>query len=107
MKLNPTTKLCERWPEGQYFDTPRQLWENWGTSCIDKWAYQSQWFNWNSTQSFDLNKLKCVNSWNSLSQIKFIDEQFHNISVWRDNSYYVNPESVEIIELGTLKYPYK
>ena len=107
MILNPTTKLCERWPDGQYFNIPKQLCEDWGNSWIDKWAYQSHWFEWGDSQRFDLTKLTCVDLWDSENQITFQDVQFHNISVWRDNMYYVNPESIEIIELGTKKYPYK
>ena len=107
MILNSTTGLWERCPNGQYFDTPRQTCQSWGTSWIDKWAYQSFWFQWNSTQSFDLTQLKWVTTCNSTTQISFKDSQFQNLQVCRDNNYYVNPSSTQIIELGTKQYPYK
>ena len=33
--------------------------------------------------------------------------QYSQPQICRSNTYYVNPESTEIIELGTLEYPYK
>ena len=107
MFLNSTTKLCQRCPSGQYFDTPRQTWQSWGSSWIDKWAYQSFWFQWGSSQYFDLSAMKCVTAWNSTTQISFNDTQFQNIPVCRGTSYYVNPNSTQIVELGTKQYPYK
>jgi hypothetical protein len=31
----------------------------------------------------------------------------HDLKVWRELNYYINPFSEEILELGTLAFPYK
>lgn len=104
--LNPTTKLCERCPNGQYFDTPVQEWQDWGTSWYDEWAYQTFCFECASGKYYNLDTLKWVDSCGT-SQFLIENEQFYNYKFWRSNEYYINPESDEIVELGTKKYPFK
>ncbi|CAI2380520.1 unnamed protein product [Moneuplotes crassus] len=104
--LNPSTKLCEPCPEGEYFDTPRQLCQSCGSSCLDKCAYQTSCFDCPAGQALNLSSMTCVTSCES-NQTKIEDVQFRSIAFCRDNQYYVDPSSAEIIELGIKNYPYK
>ena len=41
------------------------------------------------------------------NQLQMTGEQVHNLTFCRGYDYYVNPDSTEILELGTKQYPYK
>ena len=62
---------------------------------------------WNSTQVFDLASFSCVDSWNSTTSVLISDSQLAISSVCQGFDYYVDPTSIELIELGTLQYPFK
>ena len=51
--------------------------------------------------------MECVTECNTSTQIAINDTQFDNIPICRDFKYYVNPDSDNIVELGTIDHPYK
>ena len=109
--LNTTTLQWDLWPDGQFYSDPLSKWLDWSGSWIGQWAYQMKWFDCSSYASqgltmFSLSQMKCVNNWSS-TEVPINDPQLRGFSLWRKLVYYVNPESTEIVELGTLKYPYK
>ena len=53
-----------------------------------------------------MNTLGCVDEC-GVNQINMTDSQVHNLKFCRNKNIYVNPDSIEILELGTRKYPYK
>ena len=97
---------CTFCSDGEYYDSTAKLCRPCNNSWINKCAYQSKWFSWDSGQFFDLKKMMWVSSWDTNS-IAITDDQLWGFSVWRSFNYYVNPNSQEIIELGTKAYPYK
>ena len=107
MFLNATTTLCQLWLSGMFYSAPLNQCLSWGTSCLDACAYQSTWFDWTSGQYYDLTARTWVSIWNTTTQIAITDTQFGSKPIWRDFNYYVDSSSLEIVELGTKKYPYK
>ena len=97
---------CTFCSDGEYYDSTAKLCRPCNNSWINKCAYQLKWFSWDSGQFFDLKKMMWVSSWDANS-IAITDDQLWGFSVWRYFNYYVNPNSQEIIELGTKAYPYK
>ena len=95
------------WAYGEYYSDPVNSWLSWNGSWRSAWAYQSIWMQWNSTQVFDLASFSCVDSWNSTTSVLISDSQLAISSVCRGFDYYVDPISTEVIELGTLQYPFK
>ena len=47
-----------------------------------------------------------TSSWGS-NEVFIQDSQLRNLKLWRSLDYYVNPKSIEIVELGTKQYPFK
>lgn len=104
--LDKNTGLWETCPYGEYYDTIVDTWKSWDGRCISKWAYQFFCFECPDDEYFDLTMMEWTPKWTK-SQVPIKDQQFHNIRLWRDLNIYVNPDSKELIELGTIKYPYK
>ena len=104
--LDDDTGLWELCPYGEFYDNTLGICKSWNGKCSGKWAYQSICFQCPTNQSFDLSTLKWVQTC-SQTQVKLNEKQFHSLNFWRNLKYYVNPDSKELIELGTLKYPYK
>ena len=101
-----SSNQCIFCSDGEYYDSTAKLCRPCSNSWINKCAYQLKWFSWDSGQFFDLKKMMWVSSWDANS-IAITDDQLWGFSVWRSFNYYVNPNSQEIIELGTKAYPYK
>ena len=94
------------WENGEYYDSTSQIWRSCNGNCKNLWAYQSFCFDCPSGQNFHLKKMTWIESWDS-SSIPITDAQFWGKSIWREFNYYINPNSQEIIELGTQAYPFK
>ncbi|CAI2370495.1 unnamed protein product [Moneuplotes crassus] len=101
------SNFCEYCPDGEYFDFTSKLCRSCPSTCDGACAYQSSCFECPVDQSLDLKTLECVDSCDSLTQVKLTGLQISFPSVCRDFEYYVDPTSTEIIELGTQKYPYR
>ena len=107
MFLNTTTNLWQYWNDGEYYDHSLDVWTSWGGSCTGYWSYQSSWFSCPPSQSFDLETFSWISDWES-PKVQINDTvQFEMDSIWRENNYYVDPLSEELIELGTRTYPYR
>ena len=50
--------------------------------------------------------MECVDSWGS-TEFVLQSSSINRLSVWRNQTYYVNPNSQSSIELGTQDYPYR
>ena len=100
-------KYRRLWAYGEYYSDPVNSWLSWNGSWRSSWAYQSIWMQWNLSQVFDLASFSCIDSWNSTTSVLISDSQLAISSVCRGFDYYVDPTSTEVIELGTLQYPFK
>ena len=94
------------WPDGQYYDSTYQIWRNWDGKWTGYWKGQKQWFIWDSGKVLDLETLSCVTNWDA-SKYQISSSQYSTGELWRLSQFYVDPLSSELIELGTISYPYK
>ena len=109
MFLNKSTQLWTFWDEGQYYDFTYEIWRNWDGKWDGYCMGQNKWFTWNESSDikvFDLESMECISEWSS-TKLQILNPQYSIDSIWRLPQYYVDPLSTEIIELGTIKYPYK
>ena len=106
MLKNSTTSLWEFWPDGEYYDFTKKLWRSWDGVWDGQWKYQSFCLTCSSGQSLDLDTLTCVGSCDT-SQELLEGFQLSISRAWRSLDYYIDPDSQEILELGTREYPYR
>ena len=106
MYYDNITKMWVFCQEGQYYDSTYQLCRN----CDGKWTgnckYQKQCFTWTEPKILDLETITCVDSCDS-SKMAIQSSQYSLSKIWRALKYYVDPLSSEMIELGTIIYPYR
>ena len=106
MYLNSTTGLWQFWSDGEYYDYTFEVWRSCAGKCNGICQYQKLWYQWNSGQLYDLELLNWTSTWDSPKQ-KIVSSQYNSPSIWRSTNYYIDPQSSQILELGTQKYPYK
>ncbi|CAI2373151.1 unnamed protein product [Moneuplotes crassus] len=111
MFLNLDTHLCQRCPEGYYYDNIGQQCKDCDGSCIGQCMAQKSCFECSAGRTFSLEKLECADECRG---VILSDDQLNLQSVCRnygvDNTslqYYVDPQSKQPIELGTLEFPYR
>ncbi|CAI2367995.1 unnamed protein product [Moneuplotes crassus] len=107
MKLNTTSKLCEYCPDGEFYSFSLDSCLPCGSSCNLLCGYQEKCFECSHEQFYDIDMSSCVNSCNSDIQIILNNTQSGNKAYCRGLDYYVNPDSIEVIEAGTKEYPYR
>jgi len=83
-----------------------QRWRPWEGVWNLKCSYQDSCLQWPPDQSLDLISLTWVDECNS-STYKIESAAFNLDSVCRGYEYYIDPFSDEVLELGTLQYPYR
>ena len=98
--------MWEFCPDGQYYSIQVNKWLDWGGSWLEQWEFQLNWYTCPGSQKFDINLLKWVDNCTD-SQLFIQDSLMRNIPVWRDPEYYIDSNSLQNIELGTQKYPFK
>ena len=103
---NSTLGICNTWIYGEYYDFTFQQWRSWAGKCTGLCNYQTVWFEWAVGESLDVDTLSCVQGC-SQTQLKISDAQFSVNSFCRTPNFYINPDTIEIIEMGSQKYPYK
>ena len=106
MYFNSTDNLWSNWADGEYYDSTAKIWRLCNGSCNQQCSYQNHCFDWPLGESFDAQSLSWVTEWNSTT-IQIESSLLNLPSIWRGFDYYVDPFSDELIELGTLLYPYK
>ena len=107
MFLNSTNNLWQFCPDGEYYDFSLEVCTSWGASCSGYWAYQSSWLSCNPGESFDLDSLSWVPTCDP-NKIEITNSNLLEIdSVWRDLSYYIDPSSEKLMELGTKDFPFR
>ena len=79
----------------------------WSTSCNSLWAYQTHCYQWPPGEFLDLDSMTWVPSCDSDTQIEITNIQLANIPLWRSFTYFVDPLSESVTELGTYDHPYK
>ena len=106
MMKNPTTQFWERCIDGEYFDFTSGVWDPCGGLWNNFWSYQIQCFECPLGKILDIESMEWVDSW--ISGSKIISPDFMNLSpIWRTTNYFIDPFSNELLEFGTLKYPYR
>jgi hypothetical protein len=101
MFLEDTTELCTFWSEGHYFDKQIQIWRAWDNSCIGLWRYQQKWFKWDAQQYYDLDTFSWIESWPSITM------NVNYMNFWRNSKIYVDPDSLNFMQLETKEFPFK
>ncbi|CAI2367919.1 unnamed protein product [Moneuplotes crassus] len=104
--INTTSLLCTHCEDDQYYDETLHICRSCEGACSGKCKFRTQCITCDPGKTLDLDTLTCVDDCNS-SQIKL--EGFHLSvkSACRTPDYYIDPFSQEILELGTLQYPYR
>ena len=100
---------CKAWPIDQYYDDTTRLCRDWDGSWIGRCAYREDCFRWPQGQTFSIEDMQCVAEWNGLYFVTSYVAQSDSsiIDMWRPLTYYVNPNSVQNMELGTIDYPFR
>ena len=106
MYLNSTTGLWENWQKGWYYDETFRIWRDCQGIWTGAWSYQAICYQWDSGKIYDTDLLKWVDTCVS-PKVFHNDSQYSINPVWRSPIIYVNPQSFSMIELGTIKYPFK
>ena len=104
--MNNTTKLCDFWPYGKFYTPQLGTCEDWRKNWLEEWGYRDECFVWPQGMKYDLTLLQWVDNCTS-DQVFIQDPILRNTPLCRDLTYYIDPDSIKSIELGTLKYPYK
>jgi len=103
--LDSSTSLCISCPEGEYMDTTsntcRDCGDNWG----GLWSYQEKCFACSENEFLDLESFECLSEDQCVSAT-YSSSQYR-VPIWRTLNFYINPESDEMLELGTILYPYR
>ena len=94
------------WGDGEYYDFSYETWRSWDGKCTGYWKGQKKWFECDPSKVFDLETLVWVSTCNP-SKIEINSFQYSISTIWRLPQFYVDPLSSEMIELGTIQYPYK
>ncbi|CAI2374896.1 unnamed protein product [Moneuplotes crassus] len=106
MKFDDTTLLCTHCFEDEYFDPTLRICRNCMDTCEGHCNSRSECTTCSVGESLDLDTLTCVTDCQS-SQIKLEGHHLSVQSACRTPYYYVDPLSTEVLELGTLHYPYR
>ena len=106
MLLDGGSSLCIKWGDGEYMDTTYEMCRDWDGKCSGSCAYQLECFEWPTDQILDLSTLECLTSCDA-PNVLLNDDQFAVTNVCRSLDLYVDPESSELMELGTKQYPYR
>ena len=108
--LDSSTGLCKTWPDGEYYDFTTQQWRDWVGVWTGFWRYQSSCIQWLASEALDLETLTCVPD----SSCDIVDSPFNSgashytiSKFWKRTSFYVDPTSSKLLELGTKDYPYR
>ena len=94
------------WGDGEYYDFSYETWRSWDGKCTGYWKGQKKWFECDPSKVLDLETLVWVSTCNP-SKIEINSSQYSISTIWRLPQFYVDPLSSEMIELGTIHYPYK
>ena len=106
MYYDSTTNKWKFWQDGQYYDNTYQIWRSWDGKWTGYWKGQKQWFVWEQSKVLDLETLSWVSNCD-VAKYQISSSQYSIGELWRLSQFYVDPLSSEIIELGTISYPYK
>lgn len=102
--LNSTTNLWDTWPDGTFYTEALAEWLDCKGSWAGQWASQNKCFDWSLVSSdtpyFSLSQMKCVSACSS-TEVFIQDPQLRSYKLCRSLDYYVDPDSIEIMELGT------
>lgn len=98
--------LWEGWPDGQFYEKTTSVCLTCNSDCKYHWGYQESWFDCPTDFYFDLELLDWVSDC-SYPKFVLLDNKFRGKPFWRSTEYYVNPNSLQLLELGTKEYPYK
>ena len=107
MRLNSTSGLWEFCPVGEFYIKPTDTWTSCGSSCVTLWAYRDVCFDCPVGEFYDVDTATWVLSCDPITQIVLNNTQTGSKPYCRGFNYYVNSESLEVVELGSRRYPYK
>ena len=98
-----------KWPESMYYDYTIRNWSYWHNSWFGLCAYKEEWFLWPQGQIFNIDAMRWENECaGDHFQTRYtLQANLSTISICRPLMYYVNPDSEEIMELGTKEYPFR
>ena len=99
----------EACPDGQYYNSNINMWGPWGDSWSGLCAYRDSCFSCSGDQLFDIESM----SWVTECSVDYFETNYtfesdsSTITMCRPLTYYVNPDSERMMELGTIEYPFK
>ena len=97
------------WPSNQFYDSTTRLCRDWGGSWIGQWTYREDCFKWPTGQIFSIESMQCISKWAGeyFETSYIVKSDSSTIDICRPLSYYVNPNSIQNMELGTIDYPFR
>lgn len=104
--FNITSGLWEICEEGKYYSESDEQWILWSTNCADLCAYNVGCFECNSGEFYDLDSRTCIEECSS-EKLKINNPMLRSLNICRSLNYYVDNQSIKVLELGTKDFPYK
>ena len=97
------------WPSNHYYDSTATICRDWNNTWIGQWAYKEDCFKWLTGQIFSIESMQCISKWpGEYFETSYVAESdSRTIDICRPLSYYVNPNSTQNMELGTIDYPFR
>ncbi|CAI2377304.1 unnamed protein product [Moneuplotes crassus] len=101
-------KLCQKCPDGDYYDRTGGICRSCDGKCDLECAYQATCFQCNEGEVYDFIAKKCTMISDCISPKHLLSSsQFSLKTICRTLDYYVDPFSSKSIELGTEDFPYR
>lgn len=106
MVLDGPTGLCQHCPSGEYYDHIGEQCRACTSTCTSGCMFEPTCFDCPPGEIFDIDSMACTGACPTGS-IEISSSQISFNSVCKTFDIYVDPFSVQEIELGTLQYPYR
>ena len=100
----------ETYPDGMYYDLNIKTCNSWGDNWNAHWGYRDAWFLWPDGEMIDIETMTWITdcSGQHFQTTYTLQSNSSTINLCRPLTYYyVDPDSEQIMEFGTIEYPFR